>query len=82
MGWATQADLRGTFEKWVKHNDKHYEPGSGEWEARFNAWVGNFERLAARGQQTVLLNGLQDLSLDEFRDMYLGQREKPLPELE
>jgi hypothetical protein len=72
-----QADLREAFAAWAVHNNKFYSPGSAEFESRLATWTENFQRAAGTGVETVTLNGLQDVSLGEFKSSFFGTKERP-----
>ena len=71
---AAQEDVRRAFSAWAAHVGKAYASEQ-EFEARLQIWAANVARQAAQAANSaeVAVNGLADLTREEFRAAYLGQ---------
>lgn len=75
--WFVQEGSRAQFDAWAAQNGKEYSTAE-EAERRFAVWTANVQRqaskLAASNSAAELpVNGLADVSLEEFKAGYLGQ---------
>lgn len=71
-----QDDARAVFSAWATFNSKQYS-STEEADRRFSVWSANVQRQVERqGQATagqqMEINGLADLSREEFKAAYLG----------
>eukprot|EP01023_Acetabularia_acetabulum_P021978 TRINITY_DN2171_c0_g1_i4.p1 TRINITY_DN2171_c0_g1~~TRINITY_DN2171_c0_g1_i4.p1 ORF type:complete len:345 (+),score=54.28 TRINITY_DN2171_c0_g1_i4:133-1167(+) len=66
------------FEKWVLKNERTYQPGSIEYNARFLIWKDNLDFIVKHNNKQngfshwLGLNNLADLTQEEYRKKYLG----------
>ena len=80
MSCAIQEGSRAQFNAWAAHNNKEYSSAE-EAERRFAVWTANVQRQASKlaaadasgAAAEVSVNGLADVSLEEFKAGYLGQ---------
>lgn len=77
--YLLQEGARAEFDAWAAHNGKDYRTPE-EADSRFAVWAANVQRqastLAAANNAAaakVPVNGLADISLEEFKAAYLGQ---------
>ena len=79
----SQEDIRAAFSAWAAHNEKAYASQQ-EFTERLGVWTANVQRQLGRTNAAeVAVNGLADLTTDEFRAAYLGYvpRSSPAAEL-
>ena len=69
-----QRDPRATFKQWLQHLGRSYEHDKEEFEQRLNVWFDNMRHLFDSQASEAQLNGLADMTDDEFRQAYLGQK--------
>jgi hypothetical protein len=69
-----QEEVRSAFAAWAAHVGKAYASEQ-EFEVRLKIWAANVARQAAQAANSaeVAVNGLADLTREEFRAAYLGQ---------
>ena len=77
-----QEDIRAAFSAWAAHNGKAYASQE-EFANRLGVWTANVQRQLARTNAAeAAVNGLADLTTDEFRAAYLGYVPRSAPEAE
>ena len=79
----SQEDMGAAFAAWAAHNGKAYASQQ-EFAERLGVWTANVQRQLGRTNAAeVAVNGLADLTTDEFRAAYLGYvpRSSPAAEL-
>ena len=69
-----QHNPRAAFGQWLTHFGRNLDHSKEEFEQRLNAWSSNLQRHFDNQTAEAQLNGLADLSDEEFRLSYLGQR--------
>ncbi len=74
-----QEGARAEFDAWAAHNGKDYHTTE-EADHRFTVWAANVQRQAATlaaannaAAAEIPVNGLADITLEEFKAGYLGQ---------
>lgn len=66
-----QSDPRAVFTEWTQHFKRNYEHN--EFEQRLDNWYNNLQQFVKTQTATAQLNGLADMTDEEFRQAYLGQ---------
>lgn len=72
-----QASPRAVFQNWLSHIGKSYGPDTAKFERRLIIWQNNLQHLFSSQPSEAKLNNLADLTDEEFRQAYLGQRARP-----
>ena len=68
-----QSDPRFAFQKWLRHHGRSLEHDKEEFERRLNVWYDNLRHLFEGPASQAQLNGLADITDEEFSQAYLGQ---------